>query len=379
MVRQDMRGASVRWERMTRRGPLLLALLAACACALGLAACGGSDDEDASAILAETFGEGKDVSSGRLDLSLRLTAQGLANVNGPVALRLSGPFQSSKEDELPRFDFQVAFDAGGQNLSAGAVSTGEKGFVRFQQQAYALSDQLYKQFKDGYAEQAKCNAERGGEGVSFSTLGIRPGRWLKDPKTAGSEEVGGAETTHITAGVDVPRMLEDVNTILGRTDAQPDDPCAKEQQGQPQRPTGRQLSEDDRRRIADAIKDARVDVWTGEEDRTLRRINVLLRFEVPEDQRRRTNGLRSGDLRFDLTIGALNEEQRIAEPSGARPLDELVAQFGGQVPGLDGGAGAQPGGGTAQPSEPSSEYDRCVQEAGADITKLQACQDLVGR
>lgn len=384
MVRQDMRGASVRWERMTRRGPLLLALIALCACALGLAACGGGDDDDASSILAETFGEGKDVKSGRLELAFRLNAQGLANVNGPVGLRLSGPFQSTGGEELPRFDFQVALDAGGQNIGAGAVSTGEKGFVRFQQQAYELSDQLYEQFKKGYAEQAKCNDERGGEGVSFRSLGIRPGRWLRDPKTAGTESVGGAETTHITASVDVPRMLEDVNTILRRTDAQPDDPCAeKPAQGQPERQAGNELSEEDRKQIAEAIKDARVDVWTGEEDRTLRRINVALRFEVPEEQRSRANGLRKGDLRFDLTIGALNEDQRIAAPRDARPLEALVGQFGGQVPGLGGAqqGGAQQGGAPppGQPAEPSSEYQQCVQQAGQDVAKLQACQDLVGR
>jgi hypothetical protein len=378
---------------MTRRRSLLLALLALCACALGLAACGGDDNEsgDATAILKETFGEGKDVKSGRLDLAFRLNAQGLQNVEGPIGLRLSGPFQSAGKSQLPRFDFQVALDAGGQALSAGAVSTGEKGFVKFQDQAYALSDELYEQFKKGYAEQAKCSEEQGQEGVSFRSLGVDPGAWLDDAKTAGSEDVGGVKTTHITASVDVPRMLEDVNRILGRTDAQSTDPCADEQQqeGQPEREGSRQLSEEDRKQIADAVKSAQVDVWTGEDDRILRRINVALKFEVPEAQRERAGGLRSGDLRFDMTIGALNEDQKIATPADAKPLEELIGQFGGQVPGLGGAGGSGSGGsgsggsgsgsGGSGAGAQSSEYQQCVADAGQDVVKLQQCSELIGK
>ncbi len=379
---------------MTRRRSLLLALLALCACALVLAACGGddADDGDAAAILDETFGAGKDVKSGRLDLSFRLDAKGLQNVNGPVGLRLSGPFQSSGQSQLPQFDFQASLDAGGQQLSAGAVSTGEKGFVKFQDQAYALSDELYEQFKKGYAEQAKCSEERGEEGVSFRSLGIDPGAWLKEPQVAGTEDVGGTETTHITATVDVPRLLEDANRILGRTDTRQTDPCADEQpqEGEPEREGSRQLSAEDRKQIADAVKDARVDVWTGEEDRIMRRINVNLRFEVPEASRQRAGGLESGTLRFDLTIGALNEKQDIKTPANARPLEELVQSLGGQVPGL-GGAGSGSGSGSdsggAQGGAGSSggaaaqgsEYQRCVQEAGSDVVKLQQCSELIGQ
>jgi hypothetical protein len=365
---------------------LLLVLLALCACALGLAACGGDDAEsgDASAILDETFGAGKDVKSGRLELSFRLNAQGLQNINGPIGVRLSGPFQSVGKGELPKFDFQASLDAGGQALTAGAVSTGEKGFVKFQDQAYVLSDELYEQFKKGYAEQAKCSEERGDEGVSFRSLGIDPGKWLTNPQTAGTEDVGGTTTTHITAGVDVPKLLDDVNRVLGRTDAQQADPCADEQpqEGQPKEQGSRQLSEEDRKQIAEAVKDARVDVWTGEDDRILRRINVTLRFEVPEESRESARGLRSGDLRFDMTIGALNEKQTITAPENARPLEELTGA-------LTAGGAAQPGtgGGAAQPEQqpqgeqqPSgSKYEQCLADAGQDVEKLQDCGQLIGQ
>ena len=355
-------------------------------CALALTACGGSDD-DVDTILSETFGEGKEVKSGRLDLALRLNAQGLQGLQGPASIQLNGPFASTKAGDLPRFDFTASIDAGGQKLSAGAVSTGDRGFIKFQDQPYAVSDQLFAEFRKGYAEQAKCSEEAGdkGGGVSFSSLGVRPSRWLADAEKNGEQEVGGAETDRISGRVDVPRFLEDVNRILSRTNPQQADPCAEEGE-QPEQPSGqqpRQLSEADRKQISDAIKDAKVDIWTGKDDRIMRRINVTLKFEVPEGQRAQANGLSAGDVRFDMTIGALNEEQTINAPQNSKPLEELIAQFGGSVPGVggtsEGGQIPGQGQGTSGGASSGSAYDRCLAAAGQDVAKLQECQALVGQ
>jgi len=356
-------------------------MLVLCACALGLVACGGDDSDDVDTILSETFGEGKDVKSGRLDVSLRLNAKGLEQLQGPLGVRLSGPFESTKPAELPHFDFDASVDTGGQQIKAGAVSTGEKGFLKLQDQAYDLGDELYKQFKDGYAQTAKCTEDQKGGGGSFAALGVNPKTWLTDAEKAGEEKVGGAETTHISGKVDVPKFLEDVNRILARSNPQQQsDPCAKEQKDQPKQQGTRQLTEKDRKAIADAIKDARVDIWSGDEDRTLRRMNVKLKFEVPEAEREKAGGLRSGDLGFDMTIGALNEKQTINAPQNARPLEELTSALSG------GAAQSGAGGGTAtqpeaqQQQQPSgSKYEQCLADAGQDVKKLQDCGQLIGQ
>lgn len=350
---------------MSRWPILLLVLLAS---AFGLAACGGDDGEDAdpAAVLKETFGEGKEVKSGRLDLSLRINAKGIEQLDGPVTVALRGPFQSQGGNELPQFDFEAEINAGGQAFRAGAVSTGDKGFLRFQDQSYSVPDELYKQFKDGYAKTAKCNDEQGGKqgNATFRALGIDPRRWLKDPRNEGIQPVGGTDTIHIASAVDVPRFLEDVNRVLGRTDLQQADPCAEEEQaGQPKDdPKSRQLTDEQRKTIAEAIKRARVDVWSGSEDRILRRINVDLRIESADRKQ-------TGDVRLDLTIGGLNEKQQVKAPADSKPLEELLQRFGGQVPGLGGGGDGGTGGG--------STYEQCVTEAAGDVRALQECADLL--
>ena len=363
---------------MSRWPILLLVLLAS---VFGLVACGDdASDEDPTEVLEQTFGEGKDVKSGRLDASVKIDVKGIEQLKDPVTIALRGPFQSAGGNQLPKFDFELDINSGGQSFSAGAVSTTEKGYLRFQGTDYAVPEALFKQFRDGYAETAKCNEEKGSSSNStFRALGIDPRRWLKDPSNEGTEDVGGAETIHISSSVDVPKFLEDVNRVLGRTDLQQNDPCAKDKKStDPTRPTGRQLTKEQQKRITEAVKDARVDVWTGAEDKIMRRVNVQLGFDA-------TKG-RSGKVGLDLTIGGINDEQKIEEPKDAKPLEELVAQFGGQLPGTgsgqpqNGGSGSGSGGAQApQSGGENSRYAQCVNEAAGDLKKLQECAQFLGQ
>jgi hypothetical protein len=355
-----------------------IVLLAVCACALGLVACGDdTDDASVGTILEETFGKGKEVKSGKLDMSVKLDAKGAEQLSGPITAKLTGPFQSSGEGDLPKFAFTAAIDLAGQQLKAGATSTGEKGFLMFQDQAYAVSDEMFKQFKDGYAEQAKCTSEQGGDGnATFAALGISPRSWLVEPKKAEkSEKVGGAETTHITASIDTTKFLDDVNTVLGKADPQRQgaDPCKKDGESsgaKEESPT--QLTDAQRKTLAESVKGARVDIWTGKDDRTMRRMNVAIDFTVPEASRRQAGGLESGKLTFDLTIGDLNEDQTIKAPEKSEPLENLIAALqSGQAPPASGGAGASGGS--------SSKYEQCLADAGQDVKKLQDCASLIGQ
>ncbi|MCW2957792.1 MAG: hypothetical protein JWP18_595, partial [Solirubrobacterales bacterium] len=190
---------------------LLLVALAAAV----LAACGSSDDKPSSAqdILKDTFGPGKSIKSGRLGVSVGLDAVGLQGVDGPVKLSLSGPFQSQGGTKLPLFDFDLGLTAGGTTFSAGAVSTGKAGFLKFQGTSYALTPAVFDSFKKGYEASAK-DTGKDGKDTSLSKLGVDPLRWLDDPKKLDAAEVGGTESNHVTAAVNVPNMLADVDTLL---------------------------------------------------------------------------------------------------------------------------------------------------------------------
>jgi hypothetical protein len=335
----------------------LLAVVAACA----LAACGSSaSDQSAQSLLRKTFSTSKGVKSGRLNVSLNANLQGVQSLSGPVALRLSGPFESQGAKTLPRFDFTIGLTSSGQSFSAGAVSTGSKGYVRFQGKPYVLSEALFQQFKKGYEQSAAKSAKKKSTNT-FASLGIDPSRWVTSARKAGEQDVGGAQTVHITSGVDVPRFLADVSTLLGK--------AGSVSQGTqvPQSLTAKQ-----RQAIEKAVKTATVDVFTGKDDNVLRRLdlNVALRKTA-------TSG--AGTVRFTLEIDDLNASQDIKAPAGAQPLANLLSQLRA---GTASGTGTGTGTGTATTPAPATtapsggatpKYLACINKAGQDLKKVQAC------
>lgn len=357
------------------RPRLPLALLAALAltasAAFGLAACGGesASDQSPQELLKDTFGPDHEIKSGKLDIALQLDLNGLDGLSDPVAIKLTGPFQSQGKDKLPKFDLALRLSSSGQSFSAGAVSTGEKGFIKLQGQAYDVGAQIFDQFEKGYAEAQK--ASKNDEGTTLSSLGVNPSNWLQNPRRAGEEKVGGADTVHVTAGIDVERFLRDVDTLLkkagdlGVTGAT----GAEVPQG---------LTDKQRRDIASAVKSASLDVYPGADDKTLRRLKLQVVLDVPQAVRRSVGGLTDGTIGFDMTIGDLNEDQEIKSPSGARPLAELSQALGGLLGGSgsggsSSGSGSGSGNGSGSADGAQSAYLQCVQAAGQDIAKVQDC------
>ena len=356
---------------MLRRSPkLLLPALLALLAALALGACGGDDasSQNVNTLLEETFSGNKDIKSGTLDLEVGLDTQGQGQ-QGPVSLALKGPFVSGGEGKLPQFKMAAKVTGAGQNLEAGATSTGDKGFVDFQGQPYVLSDQVFAEFKKGF-EQAQ--AQQGQQkDQSLASLGIDPRKWLTNAKNEGESKVGDEDTVKITGGVDVGKLLEDVNNALGRA-AQ----LGGGQGGQiPER-----LTDAQKRDVQEAVKNVAVEIHTGKDDKILRRMVIAMDLTAPQNQQ----GVQNAKVKLDLSLTDLNEDQKIEAPANAKPFDELAQQLGGLgLGGLGGGQsdGADPnagGGGAGGASDEALEkYSSCIREAGEDVDKAQKCAELL--
>lgn len=357
------------------RSVLSLALAALVAAAL--AACGGGGKEatagtDVNQLLRETFTGDKQVDSGRLNVTLAVDVQGAEGVNGPVNVKLAGPFQTQGDGKLPKLDLDLDFAGSGQNVKAGVTSTGDKGFVNFNNQEFAVSDQVFKQLQAGYEQAQKQAEQQNQDQQSLSTLGIDPRRWLTGAKNAGESKVGDAETIRITGGVDVPKLLDDLNKALEKAAA-----LGLQDQGRlPQK-----LTDEQRRQAAEAIKGLTVEIHTGREDKILRRMLVQMDIQAPPGSSE--GGPQAAGIKLDFSLTELNEDQEIKAPANAKPLDELLGQFGG-LGGLGGlGSGGGPGGtggsggsGGAD-QERLQKYTDCITAAGSDTAKAQECAKLL--
>jgi hypothetical protein len=369
-------------SRFTPRLAVLATLLAALV--LGATACGSSSDKgsgadaDAAALLRDTFGADHPIRSGRLDANLDVDLRGLAQLSQPLSLHLSGPFQSNGGSTLPDFALDVDFQGGQKPITVGAVFAQGGGFLTIEGQPFDLGSELYNSFKQGY-EKAKTQAAKSGSSKdqpTLSALGISPLRWLKNPKNAGTEDIAGTRTVHVASAVDVGKLLEDVSTLLGKAKGVTSSTGAS---------VPSQLTAQQRDAITRSIKSAKVDVWTGAQDHTLRKVAVNIQVDVPADLRAQAGNLRTGHLILQVTIAQLNEKQTIRKPAGARPLTELRSAL--QQLGLLGSGTAssttpdstattpgtattpQPGSSAAAPND----YSRCLADAGEDLAKVQVC------
>jgi hypothetical protein len=359
---------------------LLLVVLALVA-ALALASCGGGDSssgagggEDAAALLKDTFGANHPIRSGRADATLDVDLKGLAQVAAPLNLHLNGPFQSNGGTTLPDFALDLDLLGGDKPITVGAVFAQGGGFLTIEGQAFDLGPDLYKTFKSGYEKAKKDSAGKSAQGddSSFSALGIAPIRWLKDPKNVGSEDIGGTQTEHVASGVDVAKLLDDVSTLLGKAKGVTSAGGAATGTSVPS-----QLTAEQRASIAKAIKSAKVDVWTGSKDHTLRKVAVNVQL---------VNG---GHVIFQITIAQLNQAQKISKPADVRPIGELRSAL--QDLGLVGAstttpqstttpdtttAPATPAPATTTPpadSSPQAQYAQCIADAGEDLAQVQDC------
>ncbi len=359
----------------------VMAPLALLIAALALVACGGSSKKDTggtpvsagtdvNTILDKTFSaNGKKVDSGKVDLRLKANVSGGgSSLQGPIEVAVSGPVQSEGKTKLPKFDLNLSVKGipGTPEIQAGVENTGSKAFVNFKGTEYVLGDDVYKQFKQSYetAASKSPSSSSSSSSTSLSKLGINPKAWLKDPKVDGDSSVGGASTVKITGGIDVNKLLDDVNAALAKAGS------LGLSGATPNLPT--KLTQAQKDAVAKAITSADVTIETGKDDSILRRLSFVMGIQDPR------GGGGKADIDFDISLTGLNESQSFPEPGNAKPFAQLMSQLGG-LGGLGalGGLGGSGSGGSSSSGGASAKkaqaYAQCVQAAGSDQTKLRDC------
>lgn len=345
---------------MTHRAPqhrarAFVALLLAVIAALTLAACGSDDDggsgggdgQDARALLNETFTGTKDVRSGVVALTL-----GFAAGREAIEVRLGGPFENVGGDAYPKFAIDANADLGAQgSFGGGLISTSDRLFLEIEDQAYELPAEL---LREAQRQTGTSDTDR------LEIPDLDPQSWIDDPEVAGEENVGGADTYHITGEVNVSALLDSIDRVLAEADRQGLSGA-----------TGGQVPDeipaDARADIEEAVRSAEVGVWTGKDDKIVRKLEVSVDAQ-PRGEERAT-------IAFTLELSDLNEPQTIEAPARTRPIDELLAGLGALLgsSGLDG-----LGGGGSSTPEGAGDYARCIADAGSDLDKAQRCAELLG-
>lgn len=354
----------------------LLPLFVAC---LVLAGCGGSSSGNAVKLLRETFSGKHKVNSGTLNVALTLTPSGSRTLKNPISIGFGGPFQSRGTGQLPESDFTVKLGAASSAASIGIISTGTAGYVSFQGSNYQLPQADFQRLESSFSQLASSPGSSGNSGI-LGKLGINPLRWLKSPSIVGTETVGGVQTTHIHSSINVSALLSDFSTFLTKA-------SSLGISGSTSFPHG--ISPSTISRVAGEIQNPTFDVWTGNADKTIRRLRINLTFPVTGQISTLLGGLRSAGLGLSMDYGALNQPQTVSAPTSVQPYGEFQTKLAGFVASirssiqgaLTGGATTSGSGGfgtsTTGSSSNDQRYSACIQKAAGNVTKMQKCAPLL--
>jgi len=372
-----------------------IAGLIAAAAAILLTACGASSPQSASTLLKQTFSGAHKVNSGRLSFSISLDPHGSSTLTQPIVLAFGGPFQSRGTGKLPESDFTVQVSSQGQSGSLSVISTGSQGFVSLAGTGYQLPQANFEKLESSFAKVASSGGGGKSQGI-LGKLGIDPLSWLTHPAVVGSASVGGTPTTHVRAQIDVPVLLRDVNAFLEQAGSLGVSGASKLSGG---------ISAATQSAIAGDVQHPTIDVWTGNSDKTIRRLTIALTFPVTGQLSSLLGGMTSAAIALTLQYTDLNQPQTITAPTHLQPYSVFSSKLAGLIRDVEGsleGAATGTGTGTSSASTGSATttgsagstsggtatspsvvegatgaYSKCITAAGQDVAKMQQCASLL--
>lgn len=365
------------------RARSLFVFIVLIAFAAALTACGSSGgSDDPQSVVDEATLQG--VESGKIDLAVKADVQG--KKGGDLDISLSGPFQKEEEAETP--DLDLAFSVNGTvdkekiDREGGFTLLGNKAFIGYEGTEYEVDPTTFNFVKSLVKQQ-------GGKGKSSDVSACQEAagdfelkNFVENLKDEGSADVGGTETTKISADLNGSGAVEAFSELV-------EDPaCSAQLKSAGPLPSTAEL-EDAKGTIKDSLKSAHVELYVGD-DHIVRRVTAKATIEPPADSKVSAERV---DLDIDLTLTGVNEEQTISAPDQTKPLSDLFLKLGinpiellqafqgGGTPDLGGlleklgGAGGSSGS-SGSGSGGGQTYYQCLGEAKT-ATDVQNCTGLL--
>ncbi len=181
-------------------------------------------------ILEAAFNNDTTIESGVIDLSFDLSRRGRRG-RQPRPRTSPGPFASDPENPtgIGQLDLDVTVSGEGAaaealgDFEAGVTVTEDNLYVNYNGTDYELGEEAFAQLKE--QQEAAAGDDRRGRVSSF-TRGLRAGdrgagrrrrrvrhrrhRLVLELENEGTEDVGGAEATHVSGSLDVEQMVTDL-------------------------------------------------------------------------------------------------------------------------------------------------------------------------
>ena len=294
--------------------------LAACAAALGLAACGGGGgDDDASAtkpapakdpgaLARRAFGPNAAAATGRIDGGVTITVRGVRGFGEPVTTSISGPYRHRKGSALPDY----AIDMGVRDRGVTLTSLRGRSYLSLGTTGYEIPRSVRRRLVRSAAK------GRNGLTRTLEQFGVAPWRWEIDKRVAGTERVAGVQTAKVQTGVNVGRVLRDADTLAGLLGAL----GLARANGLPS-----EIPPAARRVLARSVTAASGASWIGLADGVMRRAAMTIDFRIPQDERDQVGGISSVKVAGRVEVTEVGMRQTIEAPASLAPFSTLQDAF----------------------------------------------------
>ena len=317
-------------------------------------------------LLRQTFASTHSIKSGVLGVSLVITPKGSSELTTPLSLTLGGPFQSSGGGHTAQSALTISFSGLGKHGSLGVTTTGSAGYITLEGTSYKLPSADFKKLKSSLGSHSTSGSEPG-----LSSFGIDPQDWVSQPRIVGTATVDGAVTEHLHADVNVRAFVLSLNKVLAKESS------TLRSAGAAASKVPTHITSAEASKIAAAIQQPTVDVYTDKSDSTLRRLVIDATLPVHGSLSSQLGGLSSARIRLTIDYSHLNQPQTITAPANAQNFSALQSKIQGLAQGLTGSGLGSAGSATPGSSAKVSKYATCVQKANGDVTKMQKCAALL--
>ncbi len=284
---------------------------------------------------------------------------GASPLDGSASAKIA--IDEGKDGQVPDFKADVAVDGQQKGaafkLNAGGTYTGGRFYVNYDGEDYDVGEELSKRAVSSMQQAIKQSGGNGDQQQLVGQLGLNPETWLTDPKVDGDEKIGDTDTYRITGAVDVKQLVPDIL-----------DAARKAQSLTGAGATGQKVptvTDAQLEKVTKDIEKLDVTIWTGKDDKILRQLKVDMKLKSGKD---------SLDGSIQLTLTGVNEPQDISAPSDTKPITDLMPKLGGLFNAASGLSSATGASSTGTTPAVSDEYVQCVNAAGNDPAKLNACQ-----
>jgi hypothetical protein len=200
---------------------------------------------------------------------------------------LEGPFQL-RENEPAEAQFDYTQIAGKKTASQTFILKDGKAYVTMRGVSYELPASTANQ----------VSATLGSSG-GLSTIDLT--NWVQDPELSDGGEVGGTETDKVSGRLNVATVLSGLVAIASQVGGTT--PLAP-------------LSGANAEQVRNAVKNATIDVYTGKDDRLMRKLDVSIDFAPAAEK---VKNLLGASVRFTLEISDPNEPVTVEAPTNAQP------------------------------------------------------------